>query len=126
MQKLNEMPQLVCEAEVLIRKKYAYIAGIDELAQTLAVSKPHLIREFSLYMGIPPGKYLCETRLKNAKLLLRTGEYNLEAIADMVGFAGANYFCKVFKKATGQTPRQYAKIAGSSVEAAELEQVYYL
>ena len=124
----TELPELVAEAEARIRTKYAYISGIDELARTLGVSKHHLIREFSLYIGVSPGKYLSETRLKNAKLLLRTGKYNLEAVADMVGFAGANYFCKVFKKAEGITPGQYIKNTAieSTPEAEQLEQIHYL
>lgn len=127
MEKQN-MPQLVADAEELIRTKFAYLSGIDELADTLAVSKHHLIREFSLYIGIPPGKYLSATRIANAKLLLRTGRYHLEAVADMVGFAGANYFCKVFKKAEGTTPASYAKAAPpcDASETAALEQVFYL
>lgn len=118
---------LVEQAVEMIRTQYAYLSGIDELASRLAVSKHHLIRLFSKETGTPPGRYLTEVRIENAGLLLKSRKYNLEVVADMVGFASANYFCKVFKKATGMTPTEYGAANNYQPDAAEkLEQIFYL
>lgn len=118
---------LVAQALEIIRTQYAYLSGVDELASRLAVSKHHLIRLFSEATGTPPGRYLTEVRLENAGLLLKSRKYNLEMVADMVGFASANYFCKVFKKATGMTPTEYGAASSYQPDAAEkLEQIFYL
>lgn len=124
-----KIPLLVDQAVELIRTQYAYLSGIEELADRLGVSKHHLIREFSEYIGTPPGRYLSEVRLENAKLLLQTGKYTLEMVADMVGFAGANYFCKVFKKAFSMTPTEYAQSTAHrrpNSDVDKLEQMFYL
>lgn len=98
------MPQLVQEALNQIRAHYAEVYGVEELAEQLGVTKSHLIRTFTAVVGQPPGRYLNEVRLHAAKSLLQNRAYTLEMIASLCGFAGANYFCRTFKKATGHTP----------------------
>ena len=103
----SSYPALVCNAITLMERDFARMAGVDELAERLGVTKCHLIRTFSDAVGISPGQFLTKIRLKNAKLYLCSRQYPLETVAGLVGFAGANYFCKVFRKATGMTPGEY-------------------
>lgn len=98
---------LVQEAAACMREEYAFLEGVDGLAERLGVSKSHLIRMFSDDMGVSPGKYLQAVRLENAKLLLEARDYSLDLIANLCGFSGANYFCKVFRRAEGITPGEY-------------------
>lgn len=103
-------PPLVRDAVLLIESEYAYLYGIDTLADRLEVSKHHLIRLFSAHTGISPGKYLSLVRLFHAMRLLRSGKDTpLEIIAGACGYSCANYFAKVFKKQTGTTPSEFAK-----------------
>lgn len=81
--------------------------GVEELSEQLGVSKCHLVRAFSAAMGISPGRYLVQTRIEAAKLLLLEQDYNLELTASLCGFSGANYLCRVFKRETGMTPAQW-------------------
>lgn len=110
---------LVRDAVSLIEAEYAYLYGIDELADRLEVTKHHLIRVFSAATGISPGKYLSEIRMYHAKLLLACGDTPMEIIAGACGYSCANYFSKVFKKNTGLTPSDYARSAQNSGLAAE-------
>lgn len=48
-----------------------------------------------------------ELKLNDAKELLSSTEMTLEEIAFKLGFSNGNYFSKVFKKNTGQSPREY-------------------
>lgn len=111
---------LVQEAIELMRQDYAFLEGMDELAQRLGVTKSHLIRTFSAATGISPGKYLQSIKLDNAKLMLQNRDYTIEMIADMVGYSSANYFCKVFRRVTGQPPGEF-RMNQSSHSALDLE-----
>lgn len=107
-------PQLVTDAVNLIKKNYASVYGIEELAENLKVSKSHLVREFCKYTGITPGKYLTTVRVDAVKQLLIQENLSLNTIAALTGFSGDNYLCKAFKKVTGDTPIAYkSKILNS-------------
>lgn len=102
-------PALVSEAIGIMRNEFSYLYGIEELADRLHVTKNHLIRVFTAAVGLSPGKYLTNLRVQYAKLLLRSGEASLEAVAAAAGFSGADYFGKVFRRETGFTPLGYAR-----------------
>ncbi len=98
---------LLRDAIAIMEEDYHVLSGVEELGDRLGVTKHHLIRLFTAYAGISPGQYLQQVRIHNAKLLLRHRDYSVEAIACMVGYSGSNYFCKVFKRATGETPGEF-------------------
>ena len=100
----QRLSPLVAEAVLTIRNNYMALYGVEDLAEALGVSKCHLVRVFSAEMGVPPGKYLTRTRLEAAKLLLMEREYNLDTIANLCGFSGANYLCRVFRREEGLSP----------------------
>lgn len=98
-----------------IHERYSEIFGVVELAESLLINKSYLIRRFKKEVGITPGIYLQNIRINRAKELLRNPRYSLEVIAALCGFSCANYFCKVYKKETGETPTTFRKrIAGSA------------
>lgn len=99
-------PPLVVAAIEEIHMNYRGIFGVEELANTLEVSKSHLIRAFQKATGITPGKYLVKVRLESAKRALQQN-LSLEIVTEMNGFSSAGYFCKVFKKEMGETPIQW-------------------
>lgn len=101
-------PPLILSALGIMREEFATLYGVEELADQLNVTKNHLIRMFTTAVGTSPGKYLMQLRIEYAKLMLRGGEASLEAVAAASGFSGASYFGKVFRRATGVTPREYA------------------
>lgn len=122
-------PPLVQLALDEIHEHYAEVYGVEELADQLMVSKSHLIRMFSAHVGVPPGQYLTAVRVENAKRLLQHGGLGLAAIASLCGFSGADYFCKVFKKATGETPQSWRRRIAPAYPApahTQLEQQLYL
>lgn len=127
-QTTQSLPPLVAGAVSQMQEHYAEVYGIEELADTLMVSKSHLIRSFTAAMGISPGQYLTGVRLENARRLLLRDEYTLEVIANLCGFSCANYLCKVFKKETGETPVAWRKrvAPGTPPPASEWEAQLYL
>ena len=84
---------------------------IEELSEQLGVTKSHLVRVFKQEMGVPPGKYMTNVRIEAVKTLLLTDEYNLDMIAGLTGFSGANYLCRVFKREVGLSPAAWRTAA---------------
>lgn len=103
--------ELVRQAADIIENDFPMLAGVDDLAQRLAVSKCHLIRCFTGARGIPPGKHLVQTRLDAVKAYLAEEDYTVETIAGLTGFACGNYLSKVFRKATGMSPCEWRRTA---------------
>ena len=97
------------KAAAVIDEEFSLISGVDELSEMLGVTKCHIVRSFKKSLGVTPGRYLTERRLYAAKLILAYRDYSIETVAQMVGYSGANYFCKVFKKHTGETPAAFRK-----------------
>jgi len=93
----------------IIEKNFPMLWGVEELADMLGVTKYHLIRTFKSETGVTPGDFLEKTRIKYAKYLLAYRNYSIETTAHMVGYAGSNYFCKVFKRVEGETPAGFRK-----------------
>lgn len=105
----SNYPELIQHAIALILKNYAQLYGVEELAQELSVTKCHLVRTFAASVGIPPGKYLTAVRIAVSKHYLTGKDYPVEVVATLSGFSGANYFCRVFKSETGQSPLAYRR-----------------
>ena len=113
-----------------INERYSELFGVEELAESLQFNKSYLIRRFKKETGLSPGKYLQDVRISRAKELLARPQHSLEAIAALSGFSCANYFCKVFKKITGETPTEYRnkskETAPLSLPGSEEDELYVL
>ena len=106
-EKSDALPRLVSDAIDIIEEEYAYLEGVDDLADRVGVTKSHLIRVFHASMQVTPGRYLEAYRITQAKAFLASGEVSIEAVSGLCGFACRNYFSKVFKRVTGTTPKTY-------------------
>lgn len=125
-QPVRLLPPLVAEALAAIKENYMALYGVEELSSQLGVSKCHLVRVFTAELGISPGKLLTRTRVEAAKRLLESGEYNLEVVASLCGFSGANYLCRVFKRETGVTPAVWRQTAAPGRGRAVIRDEVYV
>jgi len=125
----SQYPPLVQDAVSIIESNYAYLYGVDELADRLEVTKHHLIRVFTSNTGISPGKHLANIRMFHAKIMLQAcRDTPMEIIAGACGYSCANYFSKVFKKNTGFTPTEYIQSMqkGEAVTVDDSIRKFYL
>ena len=90
-----------------INENYAYISGMDEIANKFYVSKFHLCRLFKENIGVSFISYLNTVKIRAACELLRTKKISLAEIAIKCGFNSTPYFCKVFKNEKGMSPSEY-------------------
>ena len=60
--------------------------------------------------------YLIERRIDEARKQLSGTALPLSEIAEGCGFTDYNYFCRVFKKLVGRTPREYSNSVSSKLD----------
>lgn len=82
---------------------------IRELADKACMSEPNFFRCFKQQYGITPVEYINQQRIQLSMRLLNNTIYSISDICFACGYNNLNYFLKVFKKATGDTPASYRK-----------------
>ena len=122
----KRLPLVVEAALGIIRRDYAFLDGIGELAERLEVSQEYLTRSFCRTIGMTPGKYLNRVRIENARLLLRQGRHSVQFVSEACGFTNANYFARVFRAAVGLNPAEYARRYSSDAARPHDEDLYVL
>lgn len=101
-----------------IDKHYMENLNLDDITRQSNLSKFHMVREFSKYLGDTPISYLESRRIEEARILLSSTNMRVTDIASETGFSSASYFTQRFKELTGQTPLAYRK-SGQKQSAAE-------
>ena len=99
--------QLVKQTMAHIQQNYTRTLSLQELADTVGVSKSYLSRIFRADAGIPLWDYLNRFRVQKAKELLALTERSITEVAADVGFEDASYFGRVFREIAGCPPRAY-------------------
>lgn len=83
--------------------------SLAHAAQELSVNPAYLSRLFKQERGITFMEHLTSRKIEEAKRLLRdTTLYSYE-IADRLGYRNSQYFSRLFKSRTGQTPQEYRR-----------------
>ncbi|MFP8778913.1 cupin domain-containing protein [Hydrogenophaga sp. RWCD_12] len=80
---------------------------LEELGQRVGLSRSALAERFRSALGDTPLNHLRTLRMQKAIQLLSETRQTLEQIAQAVGYQDAFGFSKVFKRTTGQSPRQF-------------------
>ena len=82
--------------------------AIDEFALNLGMGRTAFYQKLKSLTGLSPIDFVREMRIKRAKQLVESGEYNVSTIAYMTGFNDPKYFSKCFKKRYGVSPSEYS------------------
>lgn len=91
---------------------HADIAGrwsVEELARRATMSRAVFAERFSHTIGMPPMQYVTEWRIALAKDMLRWEQVSISEIAAEIGYQSASAFSTAFTRATGDSPRNYAR-----------------
>ena len=78
--------------------------GIEELCQSLAMSRSQLYRKFAALTDTTVYHFIQTLRLKKAKELLLTTDLNVTEVAYDTGFKNLAHFSRIFTKEFGHTP----------------------
>lgn len=101
----------VTEVLRLLNERVEGTLNVDEICRAVGYSRAYIFKEFKNTTGKSVMTYYTALKIKRAKQLLRERELPVHEIAERLGFDTANYFSKVFRAHTGQTPTAYQKRA---------------
>lgn len=90
-----------------IELHYREELSVQDIAGALHYSEAYFCRLFKQYFGRNFITYLSEYRIQRAKAELRRADANIREVGRAVGYPDSNYFAKVFKRVTGQSPSEY-------------------
>ncbi|GGF89206.1 hypothetical protein GCM10010912_37930 [Paenibacillus albidus] len=109
--RLTQTPdsRLVLEIRDYLDQNYHQEMTLQHIAERFFVSRENISRKYKQVTEENLSDYLTRLRISKAKLLLQNTELRLAQIAELVGYEDEKYFSRVFKKATGQTPRDSRK-----------------
>ena len=102
----SETRALVRKAMGYVHEHYADEISPQDVANHVGVSKGYLFRCFRREIGLTPMAYLNRCRIRQARALLRAG-HTVSDVAAAVGFSDSNYFSRVFRRETGQSPTAF-------------------
>jgi len=99
----------VLRALNVIHQEYMNNINVNYVSEKLNVSESYLMHMFKDQLGTTFNKILVDTRIREAKSLLKTGEFRVKEVAYKVGFNDEKYFTMIFKRNTGLTPSEFIK-----------------
>lgn len=101
---------VVSQAKKFISEHYNEPLKLQDIAESVFLSKTYFQNIFMEVCGKTPHQYLIEKRVENAKYFLRNSDSSMLEIAEKTGFTCQQHFNRMFKKETGITPLAYRKI----------------
>lgn len=104
---ISAKSRAVIKAVDFVRQNYRQNISVTMAAEHAGISESHLRRCFRQETGLSFVDFLTQYRIDMAKILLDRGEMPVHRISDETGFSSPRYFCRVFKKLTDMTPKEY-------------------
>lgn len=96
-----------------IRADLAAPWSLERMARECRMSLRTFVRRFTEATGSPPGEWLVEQRLEEAKRLLALDSAAIDAIAERTGLGSADTMRHHFRKHVGISPREFRLRFGS-------------
>lgn len=93
-----------------IQTHYAEPLSLSTLAAKYYRNPSYLSRAFKERYHVSIVNFIAETRIEQAKILLKTTDYRVCRIAHAVGYPDEKYFCRVFKKLSGLSPADFRNL----------------
>lgn len=85
---------------------------LSDIAEKFGLSYHYISSYFSQMTNEGFSEYLNRLRIEHALSLLKTTDLSIAEVGGNVGYADHSYFCRVFKKITGDTPSGYRRREG--------------
>lgn len=95
------------DAVSYMRQNYMHKLSLDDVAERVCMSPSYLSRIFKEEMSSSFNACLKDIRIEKSKMLLRSEKLSVAEVAELTGFSDQSYFNKVFRQATGLTPKHY-------------------
>lgn len=93
----------------LVEKYYSQERNIGFYADKLCITPKYLSQLIYKASGIYAGNHIDNYVIAEAKVLIKSREYSIAQVSDMLNFTSQAYFGRYFKKHTGYTPLEFAE-----------------
>lgn len=93
--------------DILKNNVYGKIT-VSAISKELGFSRTHISSTFKKNCGKTITEYLTDLKISEAKYLIRKDTYTISQVSDFLCYDNPHYFCRVFKKQTKMTPKQYS------------------
>ena len=101
----KQYPQIV-KGVMLLKQTYLENLPVSVFAKQCAISESAFRQLFHKQYGMSPLQYRNRLRIRRAKELLEYDHCTVAEAAYASGFENLGYFCRYYKKITGETPKQ--------------------
>lgn len=106
----REKMRPISQAKQYIREHYAEPLSLEDVSSQVGFSGSYFSTLFRKETGKTFLEYLMEVRIEEAKTLLRESRMTIENVCREVGYNDYKRFSKLFKKATGISPKEYRNL----------------
>lgn len=93
--------------EIFIEANLTKAPSLPFLCGHFSLSRTYLCRIFKEGTGTSPIDYWIDLKMKEAKKLIREGNYNITQISEYLGYSSIHHFTRMFKRHTGLSPNAY-------------------
>lgn len=90
-----------------LRQHYAAQRSVQFYADRLCLTPKYLSQVVHAVSGRHAGEWIRDYVILEAKALLKSGQYTIQQVSDMLNFANQSFFGVYFKKAVGCSPTAY-------------------
>jgi AraC family transcriptional regulator len=106
----DELFKRLMLAKDFMLSNYSQPISLADISGQACLSPTHLFRTFKQIYKCSPHQYLIQIRLENARHMLRSTNYTLNEIVNLVGFTCPSTFIKLFKNKFHSTPGSYRNL----------------
>lgn len=108
--RLSRKKQIFDRFIEVLRQHYASERSISFYADRLCLTPKYLSQVVYAVSGRHAGKWIRDYVILEAKALLKSGQYTIQQVSDMLNFANQSFFGVYFKKAVGCSPTAYKEM----------------
>ena len=103
----NETTSDVEQIRLYIDSNITENIKLSDIAHNFSFSQEHIIRIFKKKYGITPHKYVLESKIRLAMIMLKTTDMRIDEIAEKLSFSDSHHFSAQFKRLVGYKPSLY-------------------
>lgn len=100
---------LVSQIIHIIEENITEKITVSQICEKMSYSRAYLSKIFKQTTDYTILEYILMLKIREAKKLIREGNFNFTQISDKLSFENPHYFSRVFKRVSNMTPNDYKK-----------------